>query len=106
VRAEVTGDARLVDATGTLVATAAGGSISTRLDAIATDVFLLDVGPASRCAMTRAADFAPLLDLGPARVEVELFSDNVIDLLPGEARTIELEGPAGELRVEGWNVRG
>jgi beta-mannosidase len=32
-----------------------------------------------------------------------VLSDNVIDLLPGEERTIEVEG--GELRVEGWNVR-
>jgi beta-mannosidase len=33
------------------------------------------------------------------------FSDNVLDLLPGEERRIELEGPVGELRVEGWNAR-
>ena len=33
------------------------------------------------------------------------FSDNVLDLLPGEERTIEVGGPAGELLVEGWNVR-
>jgi beta-mannosidase len=32
-----------------------------------------------------------------------VFSDNVIDLLPGESRTIEVHG-AGELLVEGWNV--
>ena len=34
------------------------------------------------------------------------FSDNVLDLLPGETREIELGGPVGELRVEGWNARG
>jgi beta-mannosidase len=33
------------------------------------------------------------------------FSDNVIDLLPGEERAIEVSGPADELRVEGWNAR-
>lgn len=32
------------------------------------------------------------------------FSDNVFDLLPGQERRIEVEGPAGELRVEGWNA--
>jgi beta-mannosidase len=35
-----------------------------------------------------------------------VFSDNVIDLLPGETRELEVSGPVGELRVEGWNVRG
>jgi beta-mannosidase len=34
------------------------------------------------------------------------FSDNVLDLLPGEERMIDVTGPVGELRVEGWNVRG
>jgi beta-mannosidase len=33
------------------------------------------------------------------------FSDNVLDLLPGETREIEIEGPLGELHVEGWNAR-
>jgi hypothetical protein len=32
------------------------------------------------------------------------FSDNVIDLLPGETREIDVRGPAGPLRVEGWNA--
>jgi beta-mannosidase len=31
------------------------------------------------------------------------FEDNVIDLLPGESRTIAVDG-AGEVLVEGWNV--
>jgi beta-mannosidase len=35
-----------------------------------------------------------------------VFSDNVLDLLPGEERTIAVDGPVGELRVEGWNARG
>jgi beta-mannosidase len=33
------------------------------------------------------------------------FSDNVLDLLPGETVEIEVSGPVGELRVEGWNAR-
>ena len=33
------------------------------------------------------------------------FSDNVLDLLPGETRELELGGPVGPLRVEGWNAR-
>jgi len=32
------------------------------------------------------------------------FSDNVLDLLPGETREIRVDGPAGPLRVEGWNA--
>lgn len=32
------------------------------------------------------------------------FSDNVLDLLPGEERRIEVGGPVGELIVEGWNA--
>jgi beta-mannosidase len=35
-----------------------------------------------------------------------VFSDNVIDLLPGETREIDVDGPIRELRVEGWNARG
>ncbi|MDX6398800.1 MAG: beta-mannosidase, partial [Gaiellaceae bacterium] len=33
------------------------------------------------------------------------FSDNVLDLLPGESREIAVAGPVGALRVEGWNAR-
>jgi beta-mannosidase len=32
------------------------------------------------------------------------FSDNVLDLLPGETREIEVAGPVGALRAEGWNA--
>ncbi|MBA2384030.1 MAG: hypothetical protein H0V68_05130 [Actinobacteria bacterium] len=32
------------------------------------------------------------------------FSDNVLDLLPGETLELELDGPVGELRIEGWNA--
>jgi Ig-like domain-containing protein len=34
-----------------------------------------------------------------------LFEDNVLDLLPGETREVRVEGPVGELRIEGWNAR-
>lgn len=34
------------------------------------------------------------------------FSDNVLELLPGEERRIEVGGPVGELIVEGWNASG
>jgi beta-mannosidase len=34
-----------------------------------------------------------------------VFDDNVVDLLPGETRELRVEGPVGELRIEGWNVR-
>ena len=33
------------------------------------------------------------------------FSDNVLDLLPGETRELELGGAVGALHVEGWNAR-
>jgi beta-mannosidase len=33
------------------------------------------------------------------------FSDNVLDLLPGETVEVEVGGPVGELRLEGWNAR-
>jgi beta-mannosidase len=34
-----------------------------------------------------------------------VLSDNVIDLLPGETRELDVSGPVDELRVEGWNAR-
>jgi hypothetical protein len=116
----------------------AGEGNAVALDAIATDVFVLDLD-GNRYVMTKAEHLAPLLDLPPAQLDVErngtrlvlrntgdvaalgvvvedarpydapgwvLFSDNVLDLLPGEQRTIDVGGPAGELRIEGWNVRG
>jgi len=33
------------------------------------------------------------------------FSDNVLDLLPGDERRIETHGPTGPVAVEGWNAR-
>ncbi len=130
-RAVVDAPARFVDLDGTVVAEADGGELAAPLDAFAHDVFLLDVG-GNRYAMTRTHDLAPLLDLprttlgfdgGVLRndgavtaVGVVLedsrpydapgwirFSDNVLDLLPGEERAIEVEGD-GPLRIEGWNA--
>jgi beta-mannosidase len=134
VRATVSAPARLVDLDGSVVAESADGGVSAPLDAFADDVFLLDLGPDSRYAMTRTESLAPLLDLPPADISFAdgvlrnsgpvaalgivledarpydapgwvTFSDNVIDLLPGESRAIAIAGPAGELRVEGWNAR-
>jgi beta-mannosidase len=139
VRARIHGDvtARIVDVHGRVRAESAA-EIAAPLDALS-DVFLLDLGR-NRYVMTRTENLAPLLDLAPASVEVELdeaavtlrntgsvaaigivledarpydapgwtvFEDNMIDLLPGEARTIGVEWPEQrELLVEGWNVRG
>jgi beta-mannosidase len=138
-RAYVSGSARFVDLDGSVVAESAGGEITARLDAFASDVFLLDLEGRNRYVMSRTGDLSPLLDLPPAQVAVErdddcvhlhlhlhppaqaaalgivledarppdapgwiVFEDNVIDLLPGESRSIRAGG--GELLVEGWNV--
>jgi len=127
-RARISGPARFVDLDGTIVAESQGEEIAAPLHAFATDVFLLDLG-SNRYVMTRTDDLAPLLDLPAAQVRVErtsnrlllahaggpaaigiviegaVCSENVIDLLPGEERTIAIDGD-GPLRVEGWNVRG
>ena len=85
---------------------------------------MLDLEGGNRYVMTRTKNLAPLVDLERAQVtstidgtQLQLantgdvaaigiivegaVSDNVLDLLPGESRTIEVEG---ETRVEGWNV--
>jgi hypothetical protein len=96
------------------------------------DVFVLDVGDgANRYVMTKAPNLEPLLDLPRTRVVAQtapgglllrnegdvtavgvvlvggdrtLFSDNVLDLLPGEEREIAVEGEPAEIVLEGWNV--
>jgi beta-mannosidase len=129
-RASVSAPARFVNLDGSVVAETGGGEITAPLDGFASDVFLLDLGE-NRYVMTRTETLEPLLDLPPARVETEFVaqshklrlrhadgpaalgivieaavcSDNVIDLLPGEERTIEVEVSEAP-RVEGWNVRG
>jgi beta-mannosidase len=80
---------------------------------------LLDLDPAT-IEVERAGQTLRLTHTaGPAAVGIVLedarpyhadgwvtFSDNVLDLLPGETREIELAGLVGDLRVEGWNARG
>ena len=129
-RATVSAPARFVNVDGSVVADSKGGEIKAELDAFTADVFLLDLG-ANRYVMTRTDTLEPLLDLpeadvsaefvaqshklllrhvgGPAAlgivIEAAVCSDNVFDLLPGEERTIEVEGSEPP-RFEGWNVRG
>jgi beta-mannosidase len=128
VSARVSAPARLIDLDGTVVAESSGAEIHAPLDAFSSDVFVLDLG-ANRYVMTRTTDLAPLLDLPPVRLEVErdddrlrlrnrsaiaaigvviqdvVCSDNVLELFPGEERTLEIEGDRPPL-VEGWNVGG
>ncbi|MDQ4030448.1 MAG: hypothetical protein M3168_05345 [Actinomycetota bacterium] len=127
-RARVFAPARFVNLDGTVVAESADGEVAAPLEAFASDVFLLDLG-ANRYVMTRTDTLEPLLDLPAATLAVDhiesslslrnvggvaavgvvvedvVCSDNVLDLLPGEQRTVEIEGDAPP-RVEGWNVRG
>jgi beta-mannosidase len=124
VRAYVTAPARLVDLDGRVVAEG-DGEIAAPLDAFAYDVFLLDVG-GNRYVMSRTADLAPLLALPRTTLELgdgilrntgdvaaigvvleaddrwTVFDDNVLDLFPGEVRSI---GTAAGARAEGWNAR-
>ena len=126
VVARVSAQARLVDLDGRVVAESSGGEIRAPLDAFSSDVFVLDLG-SNRYVMTRTDDLSPLLDLPPARLEIVadshklrlrnvsdvaaigvvvegvVCSDNVLDLLPGEERTIDIDGD-GPPHVEGWNV--
>jgi beta-mannosidase len=128
-RARVSGGARFIDLDGTVVVESEGGEIAAPLSAFSSDVFILDLDGRNRYVMTRTENLAPLLDLPPATVRVErvsnslllrhaggpaaigivieaaVCSDNVIDLLPGDERTVEVEG-SGPLRVKGWNVHG
>lgn len=132
-RASVTAPARFVDLDGRVVAEAEQGELAAALDAFAHDVFLLDLG-ANRYVMTRTPDLAPLLDLPRTELAFDgsvlrnagtvaalgivledarpydqpgwiTFSDNVLDLLPGEERELTIAGPVGALHVEGWNAR-
>ena len=105
---------RIVDLHGRPVA-AGEGELAAPLDAIATDVFLLDLHGANRYVMTKTENLAPLLDLPPATVELRdgvlrntgavaalgIVLGDVIDLLPGEERAVDADGP-----VQGWNVQG
>jgi hypothetical protein len=89
------------------------------------EVFVLDLDGRNRYVMTTAATLAPLLMLPPARIELDggtvrntgqvaalgvvlegrpgdELLDNVLDLLPGEAREV---GAAEGMTAEGWNAR-
>jgi beta-mannosidase len=122
VRAQVTAPARLVDLDGRVVAEGEQ-EVAAPLAAFAHDVFVLDLGT-NRYVLTRTEDLSPLLDLPRTTLELAggvlrntgavaaigvileaddrwaAFEDNVLDLLPGEARAA---GPA--TRAEGWNAR-
>jgi beta-mannosidase len=133
VRARVSAPARLVDLDGRVVAESERGELAAPLEEFAYDVFLLDLGE-NRYVMSRSDNLAPLLDLPRTTLTFDgsvlrntgdvaavgvvledarpyeesgwvLFDDNVLDLLPGEERAIQVEGPVGELRIEGWNAR-
>jgi hypothetical protein len=117
----VIGDGRIVDLHGRVVAEG-DGEIVAPLDAIATDVFLVDLHGENRYVMTKTADLAPLLDLEPALLAVEpqgsdpgltpgvllrhvggpaaigVVCGDVVDLLPGEERVVP-RAPEW-----GWNV--
>jgi beta-mannosidase len=116
VRARVWGDARarIVALDGRVVGEGEG-ELAVPVDEIGTEVFLLDLDGRNRYVMTTTESLAPLLDLPPARVEladgvlrhvegpaaIGVLAGDVVDLLPGESRAVDYEGP-----LEGWNVRG
>ena len=116
VRARVFGEAtpRLVAVDGTVVGEG-GTELVVPLEAIPTDVFLLDLEGRNRYVMSKTADLAPLLDLPLAGIElaggtlrhlsgpaaIGILAGDVIDLLPGETRAVDFEGA-----IEAWNVRG
>ena len=108
----VVGRGRIVDLHGRTVVEG-DGELAAPLAEIPTDVFLVDLHGANRYVMTKTSDLAPLLDLPRATVTcddgvlrnegavaaVGIVLGDVIDLLPGEERCVELDGP-----FEGWNV--
>jgi beta-mannosidase len=125
LRAQIHGDcvARVVDLHGTVVAESIR-DVAVELDAIQTDIFVLDLNGRNRYVMSRTATLEPLLQLPPADVQLtrdgdrlELrnvgsvaalgivldgaVSDNVLDVLPGETRVVEVKG---EVAAAGWNV--
>jgi len=118
MRATIHGDvpARVVNLDGVVVAEGRG-EVSAPLGELS-EVFVLDLDGRNRYVMTTAGTLAPLLDLPSATVELDGdavrntgavaaiglvlegdVDDNVLDLLPGEARTV---GRA--TAVDGWNV--
>jgi beta-mannosidase len=125
VRAQIHGDvtARLVNLDGS-VAAEARDEVAAAVTSLS-EVFVLDLDGRNRYVMTTAATLAPLLTLPPARIELDggtvrntgqvaalgvvlegrpgdELLDNVLDLLPGEAREV---GAAEGMTAEGWNAR-
>jgi beta-mannosidase len=110
VHAVVSAPARLYDLDGRVVAEGES-EVRAPLDAFAHDVFLLDVG-SNRYVMSRTENLAPLLDLPATRLElaagvlrntgavaaIGVVAGDVIDLLPGEERLVEVDA------AEGWNA--
>jgi beta-mannosidase len=118
VRATIHGGtlARLVNLDGS-VAAEAHEEIAAPLGSLS-EVFVLDLEGRNRYVMTTAETLAPLLDLPPARIELAGrtirnigpvaalgivlegdVDDNVLDLLPGEERTVGAATSAA-----GWNA--
>ena len=118
VRAQIHGEvvARLVNLDGTVVAEGRG-EIAAPVDRLS-DVFVLDLDGRNRYVMTTSATLEPLLDLERTTLELRDgevrnvgsvaaigvvldgdVDDNVLDLLPGEARAV---GDA--VGAEGWNA--
>jgi beta-mannosidase len=107
----IAGAGRIVDLHGNEVARG-DGEIVASLDAISTDVFLVDLHGANRYVMSKSETLAPLLDLPSARVKLRggvlrntgdvaaigIVCGDVIDLLPGEERAVDAE------TFEGWNA--
>jgi hypothetical protein len=108
----INGTGRIVDLHGTEIASG-DGEIVAPSESIETDVFVVDLGGENRYVMTTTPDLAPLLDLPPASVELDgdilantgevaalgIVCGDVIDLLPGEQRTID-----PDLLRGGWNI--
>ncbi|HET7045646.1 MAG TPA: glycoside hydrolase family 2 TIM barrel-domain containing protein [Gaiellaceae bacterium] len=113
----IAGSGRIVDLHGNEVARGEG-ELAAPLEAIATDVFLVDLDGRNRYVMSKNENLAPLLDLPAARIQSDKVSQDrqllrnvgavaaigivcgdVVDLLPGEEREV----PAGP--YEGWNVQ-
>ena len=108
----IAGSGRIVDLHGRVVAEGEGEIVAPVAE-IGTDVFLVDLHGANRYVMTTAENLAPLLELPRTSVvrdgdrlrnegdvaAIGIVLGDVIDLLPGEQRTVEADGP-----VEGWNV--
>lgn len=118
VRARVHGEvtARLVNLDGSVVAEERG-EIAAPISELS-EVFVLDLAGRNRYVMTTADTLAPLLELPRAEIELDggtlrnlsgiaalgivlegEVDDNVLDLLPGESRTVGAASGA-----EGWNA--